>query len=277
LVAWIGNDAFCGQPDGGTSPSNFGLSTGVNFGTRLGAFTDLTGFGGQVGGSFGVYDWMGTPSFGSNPAAETQGFFTYGLFRKANADSPWIAAIVQDWMVSDHYGSFNASPTMSQIRVQLGYAVNTWNEVGFWGAWHVLDGQDSLFGQGTTTFRSVDQYNGYWHHKWWECGPDTWLWMGVPGNDRVQGSGSLGDFIIGWIGEAPLSDRISVYGNVVYMHPSGTPGLRAIPEETWNISFGVAFSFGGNARSSTVAGQCWMPQVPVANNGTFIVDEGSRL
>jgi hypothetical protein len=279
LVAYIGNDAWRGLPDGGFGASNFGLSTGVNFGTRLGALTDATGIGGQIGGTFGVYDWLGASRIGDTNVAQTQGFFTYGLFRKANAESAWSAAVVQDWMVNDHFGQQGSSPTMSQVRVQIGYALNTWNEIGFWGAWHVLEAERQPLGPAFPTIvdRSVDQYNGYWHHKWWDCGPDTWLWLGLPENNRVQGPGSLGDFIIGWIGEAPLSDRISIYGNVTYMAPSSGVGLQGVAEETWNVSFGVAFYLGGNSRSSTVAGNCWMPALPVANNGTFLVDEGARF
>jgi hypothetical protein len=33
--------------------------------------------------------------------------------------------------------------------------------------------------------------------------------------------------------------------------------------------------FAIDARSDSIAGQYWMPQLPVANNGTFLVD-GNR-
>ncbi len=279
LYAFIGNDSWRGLPDISPGSANWGLSTGVNFGSRLGALSDATGIGGQIGGSFGVYDWMGRPGLGNNDEAQTQGFFTYGLFRKANEFTPWSASVVQDWMVNNNYALDGVSPTLSQIRVQIGYALNTWNEVGFWGAWHCLEAERFTLGPQfpATVWRSVDQYNAYWHHKWGEGGPDTWVWLGLPENNRLQGPGSLGDFIVGWLGEAPLTDRLSIYGTVTYMHPSSSAGLQGAAEETWNVSFGVAFYPGYNARSSTVAGQCWMPQLPVANNGTFLVDQGARF
>jgi hypothetical protein len=278
LYAFVGNDAWRGLPDGAFGAANWGLSTGVNYGTRLGALSDATGIGGQIGGSFGVYDWLGGSQIGNPNEAQTQGFFTYGLFRKADEFSPWSAAVVQDWMVNNNYGQQGSSPTLSQIRAQIGYAVNAWNEVGFWGAWRVLD--DERFPLGPpigTVWRSVDQYNAYWHHKWGEGGPDTWVWLGLPESNRLTGPGSLGDFIIGWLGEAPLTDRISLFGTVTYMHPSSGPGAQGVAEQTWNVSFGVVFYPGFNARSRTVAGRCWMPQLPVANNGTFLVDEGGRF
>ena len=38
------------------------------------------------------------------------------------------------------------------------------------------------------------------------------------------------------------------------------------------FTIGLAFYPQRNARSSTVAGQCWMPLLPVANNGYFLVN-----
>jgi hypothetical protein len=59
------------------------------------------------------------------------------------------------------------------------------------------------------------------------------------------------------------------------MHPSARPGDPGATEEAWNFTIGISFYPQSNARSETVAGNCWMPQLPVANNGTFLVD-GNR-
>jgi hypothetical protein len=56
------------------------------------------------------------------------------------------------------------------------------------------------------------------------------------------------------------------------MHPSARPGPPGSNDEAWCSATGLAFYFGGAARTSTLGGQCWMPQMPVANNGTFLVD-----
>ena len=70
----------------------------------------------------------------------------------------------------------------------------------------------------------------------------------------------------------PLNDRVALYALVTYMHPSASPGPAGSLDEMWNFSIGLTFFPRPIARSSTVAGQCWMPQLPVANNGTFLVD-----
>ena len=58
------------------------------------------------------------------------------------------------------------------------------------------------------------------------------------------------------------------------MHPSATAGLAAQTEEGWNIGAGVVWYFGGNARSRAINGHCGLPYMPVANNSTFLVDQG---
>jgi hypothetical protein len=60
------------------------------------------------------------------------------------------------------------------------------------------------------------------------------------------------------------------------MHPSAQPGAVAAAEDAWNFSIGLAFYSGRTARSSTVAGQCWLPQMPIANNGSFLVDASNH-
>jgi len=43
-------------------------------------------------------------------------------------------------------------------------------------------------------------------------------------------------------------------------------------QETFFISIGIAFYHGCNSRTDSVSGQRWLPYLPVANNGSFIVD-----
>ena len=71
---------------------------------------------------------------------------------------------------------------------------------------------------------------------------------------------------------APLSDVISLYANMQYMHPSSAPGNAAYGEAGWYVAFGLQYYIGGHARTDTVAGNCWLPYLPLANNGNFLVD-----
>ena len=65
------------------------------------------------------------------------------------------------------------------------------------------------------------------------------------------------------------NDRVAIYTLLTYMHPSAAAGPGAA-EDAWNFTVGLAFYPARNARSNTVAGQCWMPQMSVANNGYFL-------
>jgi hypothetical protein len=269
LAVFVGYDAWRGPVD--DSWENNGIHTGANFGSRLGQFSDWTGIGGQVGGSLGVYDWSGTEyRIARQDEAEMQYFFTYGLFRKSSENNRWNAALVHDWMFNYNYGALSQSPTIMQWRGQVGYALNSQNEIGVWGTIAGPVVTRDVLGA-PRTYKSVDQLNLYWHHKW-QAGSDTWLWVGMPERGRLTGEHTLGDYLVGALANCPLNDRVSLYALVTYMHPSATAGPAGSKEEMWNFSIGLSFFLQPNARSSTVAGQCWMPQLPVANNGTFLVD-----
>ncbi len=268
---FVDYDAFRGIADGGWE--NNGIRTGFNFATRLGQFSELTGIGLQVGASVGVYDWGGTDYRLQNQnLPETQGFFTYGLYRKPTEGSHITGGLVQDWSYNRTYGVFGQSPTLSQLRGQLGYAVSASNEFGVWGTAHVLSSTLNVPTFGPTKWQSVNQLSAYWHHKWHAGGPDTWISVGQPSYDRLAGGGSLGDYLVTATAACPLSDVVSVFSSVTYLHQSGAPGGESSNDEAWNFTVGISIYPGRNARSNTVAGQRWMPLLPVANNGSFLVD-----
>ncbi|HEY1600118.1 MAG TPA: DUF6666 family protein [Pirellulales bacterium] len=271
LMAFVSYDSFKGISDGGWQ--NNGIVTGFNFGTRLGELSELTGIGFQIGASVGVFNWSGTDyRLDDQNLAQTQGFFTFGLFRRATDTSRWTAAIVSDTMYNNNYGIFAQNPMLMQMRGQLGYCISPWNEIGIWGTWRSF-GQTLLVPTvGPTTWQAVQQLNVYLHHKWQAGGPDTWFWIGRPEQSRLTRDGSLGDYLAGASATAPLNDRVSLFALATYMHPSAAPGALGSIEDAWNFTIGLAFFPKPNARSSTVAGRCWMPLMPVANNGYFLVD-----
>ncbi|HEY5316161.1 MAG TPA: DUF6666 family protein [Pirellulales bacterium] len=270
LTVLVGYDAWRGVSS--DSWENNGIHTGLNYGTRLGEVSELTGIGFQVGASIGVYDWSGSDYRPVNNLAETQGFLTYGFFRKQNANSNWSAALVQDWMFNNNFGVFSQSPTMSQWRGQIGYATSAWNEFGVWGAWRMTTATSDVAGVGPTSWRALNQIDAFWHHKWQRGGGDTWLYVGAPEAKRLNGDGSLGSYIATAAATVPLSDCIALYTQVMYMRPSDHPSPTASEEDAWNFTIGLSYYVRHNARSNTVAGQCWMPQMPLANNGNFLID-----
>ena len=275
IVGLLAYDSWRGISDG--SWQNNGVSVGLNYGTRLGEFSDLTGIGFQIGGTVGAFDFSGSDyrSHDRN-TAETQGFLTYGFFRKPNERSRLSAAVVNDWMFNDNFGVYAQNPTLSQMRWQFGYAVNARNEFGIWGASRVMSDTRNVIGEGPTSWRPIDQLNPYWHYKWAPGGADTTVWIGLPERDRFSGNGSLGDYIAGALATVPLSNRVSLYTLLTYMHPSARPGPIGSTEDAWNFTIALLFYPGRNARASTVAGRCWLPQLPVANNGLFMVDTNRR-
>ncbi|HEY1786496.1 MAG TPA: DUF6666 family protein [Pirellulales bacterium] len=270
LVVLVGYDAWRGITS--DSWENNGIHTGLNYGTRLGEFSELTGIGFQVGASIGVYDWSGSDYRPQNTLAETQGFLTYGFFRKQNSNSNWSAALVQDWMFNNNFGVYSQSPTLSQWRTQIGYATSAKNEFGVWGSWRMSTATTTLAGVGPTTWEAINQIDLFWHHKW-QFGGDTWLYVGAPLSSQLSGGGSsVGSYIADATANVPLSNCIALYTQVMYMRPAASPGPVASEEDAWNFTIGLSYYVRRNARSNTVAGQCWMPLMPLANNGNFIVD-----
>src|SRR5262245_56598469 len=271
FYGFFGYDSWHGVQDHGHT--NAGLNKGVNFATRLGRVSDWTGIGFQLGGSVGVYNFSGTNfHLTHQDEATPQGFVTYGFFRKANEQSNFSGAVVQDWMFDSNFGVLAQNPTLAQWRGQLGYALGPWNELGVWTSWRGQGDTRVVPGSGPTAWRPVQQLNAYWHHKWQSGGADSWLWFGVPDHDRLVGGGSLGDYLVGALASCPLSDYMMLYSQITYMHPSAAPGPGGAGEEAWNFTIGLAYFHARNARTATVAGQCWLPQLPVASNGSFLVD-----
>jgi hypothetical protein len=284
-VLFSGIDSWRGIGDRGLGSSNLtnnnGGSSGFNYGTRLGGFSDMTGIGLQVGGSYGLYDWDGRPANAgtlTTTQVQQQVFFTTGLFKKANDESNWSYGVVHDWMFNQAWGAAAINPTLGQWRGQVAYATSAVNEFGVWAT--LRDKGDTNLDSNHVPIytRSINQANLFWHHKW-EMGADSWFWVGVPQDSRLDHSlgGSLGDFLVGGSVIAPLNDYLSLYGNMQYMHPSARPGSVADGESSWYVAFGLQYYIGGTARTSTVGGNCWLPLLPVANNGNFLVDAARRL
>jgi hypothetical protein len=175
-------------------------------------------------------------------------------------------------MLNDHFGQFAEDPTLSQLRAQVGYATSATNEIGLWGAARVLGATRDVSWVGSTTWRPIDQLNLYWHHKWQAGGADTSIWFGIPEQDQLGQSGTLGEYLAGASATVPLNDRFALFTLVTYMHPSSRPGPDGAEEEAWNFTIGVSIYPACDSRSSTVAGRSWKPLMPLANNGYFLVD-----
>jgi hypothetical protein len=278
ILGFAGLESFKGRSDG-SFESNFGEVTGLNIGVPV--LKDY-GLGWQIGLSYGVYDWdgWGDPT---NPGlnrtdSQTQLFVTTGFFHKAKADQKLSYGLVYDWSVNENWGEFIGShPTMGQWRGQVEYSVNNCNGIGIWGTLRDRSATQVFDGTLPVTNRAISQVNFFWHHKF-STGAASWLYLGFPENERLEGQfgnggGSLGTWMLGANFEAPLSDRLALYANGSYFRPSVSAGSLAAMESGYDIGVGVVWYFGRNAISHSLNGKCSMPYMPVANNSTFLVDQ----
>ena len=251
---------------------NSGIVVGGNLGVPLPRLADY-GIGAQLGTSFGAFDLNGPTTLEGSPSeVQQQMFVTVGLFRRATDDAPINLGFVYDWMINDGYGVFSTSPSMGQCRGQIGYNLNAHNEVGVWGA---LNGQRSekfiAYNGATATYRAINQFNLFWHHNF-ESGADGWLWLGVPEKEFIGGEGRLGEFTIGATMNVPVTQRVALYASGEYMKPAVSASLAGAAENAYTIGFGLAFFPRGSSRNRNVAGDRWMPYLPLANNGNFLID-----
>jgi hypothetical protein len=165
-------------------------------------------------------------------------------------------------MFTDNFSVFGQEVTLSQWRAQVGYAINDLNEVGLWGAFRGQGDTRDVPDEGPVSWRAVNQLSAYWHYKWGIGGANTTIWIGVPENDRLTGDGSLADYFVGGSAHMPLNDYVAAYSLVSYLHPSAGAGADGAKDDAWAFLLGVAFYWRGDARTQTIAGQCWVPLMP---------------
>lgn len=267
FTAFQGFDTFRGSPEG-SGPSNFGEVTGLN--TAIPVY-EPWGIGWQLGASYGLYDFSGRPA----PAIQTTGaqqqiFVTTGFFRRANHGQRASFGFVHDWMINDNYSQYAVSPTISQWRGQFEWAASDNNSFGLWGTFR----DKSYIGNrpdNHNQFRAISQIDAFWHHKY-PFGADTWLRVGMPVSKQLAGSGLAGSAIVGATAQVPLNQQLALYANAMYMAPNMAPGPLASSRDAYNVSMGIAWYPGRNARTPTVNGGCWLPYMPLGNNGNFLVD-----
>jgi hypothetical protein len=142
----------------------------------------------------------------------------------------------------------------------MAVALNQSNEVGFWGTAHT-NSFDARIG----TLQAINQYNLFWGHNF-NYGARSMVYAGLADKS------SVGSWTTGTQLTAPMSQRVSLYGNSAFMFPSSSNGLVGSTELLWSVSCGMSFSFGSKTVSRNISGQCGMPLQQVANNGTFMVD-----
>jgi hypothetical protein len=245
--------------------NNFGLRLGVNTGLAL---PGLDAVRGQIGASFGAYDFHGREGLlGRDDSMEEQLFVTAGLYRRSDvtAGDRFSWGIVYDLLAAENAGEAADDIRLAQLRWSIGYSLGCADEIGVWAAFRLMN-SFALIEQ--VRVNVTDQVNAFWHHTW-SYGGDTWLYLGWADDP--------GETVLGFRGEMPLNDRVALLGNLHYVVPSTRGGDQhprlpvddVFNQETWNISFGIVFYPGAKAGSRTVSGDGCLPLLPVANNASF--------
>ena len=271
---WFGGEAYKSIGDTGLNfnpppfalGSSFGVVSGFNTGFAIGD----SRIRGQIGGSFGVYDFKGRTLAPKNDSLENQSYMTAGIYKASDISNceriSW--GVVYDAFLGHQYGWAGNEIFVSQIRYMAGYALNECNEIGFWGTAQVHDDDDVdltfPIAAPRNTVHAMNQLNTYFKHNWAFGGMST-VYGGV--FDKAD----IASWQFGLLNLAPVNHNLSVYANFTYVVPSSATGIVGAAEEQWNVSAGLVYYFGGKAVADTVSGHRGLPLLPVANNGNFLI------
>jgi hypothetical protein len=211
----------------------------------------------QAGISYGVFDFKGG-DFRSH--TEQQLFITLGVSKRSNVLQgdrlSW--GLVWDQLLAYSLGDGFSDFSFSQSRALLGWALNTRNEIGFWGAFRT-----SSYASGRKP-RPADQYNMFWRHNY-DFGGQSMFWIG--GNDPAD----YGSWLVGGLGESPLNNYLSLTGNFTFALPGASAGMLGAAQEAWAVGVGLTYYVGAKSVRPSVSGRQGLPLIPVANNGTFLL------
>ena len=198
IVGIFGMDSFKGISDG-SYQSNFGALAGVNAAVPLLGLGDH-GFGWQLGMTYGVYDLDGRSTDLTNRSeTQQQTFVTTGFFRKGDERS---AAELRLGLRLDaqrqlgrlrHVAHLRTVARPSRIRAER---LQRRRRVRLRPRSAVSSRPSPLEAGPTSASGPSSQVNVFWHHKFCS-GADSWLWVGAPEQQRLNGDGSLGDWIVG--------------------------------------------------------------------------------
>jgi len=235
---------------------NAGAGMALNFGT---ASPVLFGMNLQGGARGAFTDYYGTTANGfETDSSRNQLFWTAGAYFRAPAYSEgWSGGVVFDSLNESYYRKY----TLNQLRGELSYNFSCLGELGFRGAFALnkewvplLKLDDELTTEAKA--KATSYYTMFYRYR------------GIQGGEfsAFGGFTEYGEGLLGVSAEAPISDSFTIKGGTTYVIPRDR-GLTNREEETWNVSLGLAFYLGGNARNGA---ETQKPLFDVADNGTFL-------
>ena len=253
-------DYFRGAPDG-TWNGNNGALIALNGAIEL---TECADF--QLGGSFGAYNWDGRGNlvFRNSKKVEEIGFLTTGLtfFR-----SPFTAGILYDHLFTSHFGLYNLSPSIDQLRFQAGYEFCA-EEVGIWGTTALNTSHKHALGV-PIRFRAISQINLFWSHRFQNCAKTT-LWIGLPYRKGLKPHHKTpGRAIAGFAVRVPLNDRLFIEGYGSYLWARSAHGVKQSRNYGASLALGITYAF-------FCPDPCAGTYMPIANHSNFYVDTNAN-
>jgi hypothetical protein len=248
--------------------SNFGLLANNGTNEYLNwamPFWNAFGIGWQLGGR-AVQTNFQQPSLSNSQGtfqanSRQQTFVTTGFFTRAFEGRGLQGGAVYDYLSESYFEQVD----VSQIRGELSY-VWGYHEVGFWGAFNVLEQQGSLVpGLPTPGVAStVDLYTAFYRLHFGDAN-EARVWGGASGN---------GQGIVGAMIRAPLARSLAMEGNFTYLLPDksqtytlGGTSVTFSPS-AWNLSANLVYYPAGRARRSLASP--YRPLFDVADNGSMI-------
>ncbi len=257
LELFVGMTSFRGPVDLGQN-GNSGLHEGINYGVALGPHSPI-GF--QVGFRGVHTNFYGNRFEGPNDNRD-QIFFTTGLFQRA-VDCGFQWAVVFDYMKDRYY----VQSDLNQFRALLSYVSPQGNEIGFYGA---FSGDDDPVATVINTgflnttvsdiWKPTDQFR-FFYRRHFGCDQSWSFWGGFTG---------WGDALIGAEVRTVMGPRSELLAGFNYLLPREN-GDAQVNEEAWFLGVTFVWLPGGSARQQCQAG-AFLPLLPVADNGSFLVD-----
>ena len=219
----------------------------------------LFGLSPQLGARATFSDYYGTTANGFDvDDSHNQLFWTAGLYFRAPACSDgWSGGVVYDALYERSYREYD----LSQLRAELSYSFSGLCEVGFRGAFSLTDDDVELLNLGDEYIEATASPTSYY---------TMFIRRRAPEGAEFTvfgGATEWGEGLLGASGEAPLSDSFALRGAASYVFPNERGLHDKKLEESWNISVGLAWYVGGNARNGVDSQR---PLFDVADNGSFL-------
>jgi hypothetical protein len=250
-------DYFRGLPEG-----NWNGNTGIYLAGNMGVpVLNCVEF--QAGTSFGIYNWEGRSNivFHDDQNSTYQGYATTGFVYRENQ---YTLGVVYDYLYTNHFGIYDLSPSLMQVRGKLGYKLGS-TELGVWATTPLNTSEKSPHGI-ETRFRAVSQANVYLTQKFSKTAQGT-FWIGTPYESGLMSHHTQkGNIIAGFNGRALLCAGwlLDVHGSYMtaHKHDKGCAGKNYAA----SLTVGVTYRFGDRCQ------ELYSTWLPLADNSQFLID-----